>query len=569
MESWREKAEIKQKSILAKIPEQWLLPQALCVMPTTPDSPYLNVTTDAFMTEAGLSPRELAITSKTSIPEILASYESQEVSAEEVVTAFCHRAAISHQTTECLAEIRFADAIAEAKAQDEYLRVHKKLHGPLHGIPVSLKDQFRVKGLESAISYIGWLGRFETAETESLITKQIKELGGIIIAKAKSPSNLHRPVMNPHNRLLSPGGSSGGEGALLASRGSVLGMGTDMGGSIRVPSAYNHLFGLKPSSGRFSYRDLASSLGGKPVVPPVPGPMSASLDNVIHLTQSVIGGIDAWRRDPGLVPLPWRAPLLDEVRAEASTPGKGLCFAAFPGTGDDGIMRLHPPVARGVATAVRAARQAGHRVIDWTPPSHMDAAMIYGGLCFPTTYDIDDALKSGGEPMLGAVENMLKPTEKYRPKDMAEYYELFKKMKKYQEDYADYWESTRALTGTGRPVDGIIAPVAATAAVKHNSAYAFSYAIVYNVLDYSILTVPVTFADKNIDVADPQDAPHSPIDEMSWVPYDADIYHGAPVGVQIVGRRFEEEKVLALGEALSSALKAMTYEKYDCRGWRL
>ncbi|KAK8085701.1 hypothetical protein PG997_006972 [Apiospora hydei] len=500
-------------------------------MPTTLDSPYLNVTTDAFMAEAGLSPRELALTSKTSIPEILASYESREVSAEELVTAFCHRAAISHQTTECLAEIRFAEAIAEAKAHDEYLRVHKKLVGPLQGIPVSLKDQFRVEGLESAISYIGWLGKFETAETESLTTKQIKELGGIIVGKTHVPqtlllaelqSNLHRPGMNPHNRLLSPGGSSGGEGPFSHAAAPCSGWGPTWA----------------PSSGRFSYRDLASSLGGKPVVPrsPVPGPMSASLDNVIHLTQSVLGDTEAWRRDPG------------------------LCFAAFPGTGDDGVMRLHPPVARGVAMVVRAAREAGHRVIDWQPPSHVDDAIIYGGLCFPTTYDIDDALQSDGEPMIGAVEAMLRPTEKYRPKDMAEYYELVKKMKKYQEDYADYWESTKALTGTGRSVDGIIAPVAATAAVRHNSAYAFSYAIVYNVLDYSILTVPVTFADKNIDVADPHDAPRSPIDEMSWVPYDADVYHGAPVGVQIVGRRFEEEKVLALGEALSSALKAMSAE---------
>lgn len=188
MNSWKEIADKKQKSLLAKIPEQWLLPEALCAAPTTPADPYLDVETDDFMIKAGLNPRELALTSKTSIPEILASYESLEVSAEELVTAFCHRAAINHQTTESLAEIRFAETIAEAKVLDEYLRTHKKLIGPLHGIPVSLKDQYRVEGLESAIGFIGWLGKFDTAESESLVTQQTRELGGIVIAKVSLES---------------------------------------------------------------------------------------------------------------------------------------------------------------------------------------------------------------------------------------------------------------------------------------------------------------------------------------------------------------------------------------------
>jgi amidase len=85
--------------------------------------------------------------------------------------------------TESLAEIRFAEAIAEAKAQDEYFSTHNKLFGPWHGISISLKDQFRVEGLETAMGYIGWLGNIETTETESLLTKQIKSFGGTIIAK--------------------------------------------------------------------------------------------------------------------------------------------------------------------------------------------------------------------------------------------------------------------------------------------------------------------------------------------------------------------------------------------------
>ncbi|KAK8010199.1 hypothetical protein PG990_009164 [Apiospora arundinis] len=557
MEPWRQVSEQKQKSVLSKIPEPWLLSEAFCAIPTTPDSPNLNVTTDAFMSEAGLSPRELSITSNTSIPAILAGYKSQVLSAEEVVTAFCHRAAINHQMTESLSEIRFAEAIAEAKAQDEYLRNHKKLVGPLHGIPISLKDQFRVEGLETAMGYIGWLGPVETAESESLLTRQIRGLGGIIVAKSHVPqtlmigelqSNLHHPGLNPHNRLLSPGGSSGGEGSLLASRGSVLGIGTDMGGSIRIPSAFNHLFGLKPSSGRFS----------------VVGTMSENLENLIHLTQAVVDAEGwrhdpalvplPWRHDPALVPLPWRPEVLDQIRATAAAaPRGGLCFAAFPG-GDDGITRPHPPVARGVEMAVRAARQAGHRVIEWQPPNHAEAAVLYAGLVFATSYDVEDALKLSGEPLVGGAQAVFHRGAKLAPKNFQGYFELVNRFRKYQEDYADYWESTKLLTGTGRPVDGIIAPVAATAAVRHDAFYAFNYTIVYNILDYSSLTIPVTKADRNIDIASPYAKPRSPIDEANWNSYDAEIYHGAPVGVQVVARRLEEEKVLALGEVLSDAI---------------
>ncbi|KAK7996719.1 hypothetical protein PG989_004759 [Apiospora arundinis] len=547
MEPWRQVSEQKQKSVLSKIPEPWLLSEAFCAIPTTPDCPNLNVTTDAFMSEAGLSPRELSITSNTSIPAILAGYKSQELSAEEVITAFCHRAAINHQMTESLSEIRFAEAIAEAKAQDEYLRTHKKLVGPLHGIPISLKDQFRVEGLETSMGYIGWLGPVETAESESLLTRQIRGLE----PRTADPDDWRVAVQLAPSRLESPQPSAvtrrefRGEGSLLASRGSVLGIGTDMGGSIRIPSAFNHLFGLKPSSGRFSYRGLANSLGGKPVVPSVAGPMSENLENLIHLTQAVVD-TEGWRHDPALVPLPFAPPPL-LPRAG------GLCFAAFPG-GDDGITRPHPPVARGVEMAVRAARQAGHRVIEWQPPNHAEAAVLYAGLVFATSYDVEDALKLSGEPLVGGAQAVFRRGAKLAPKNFQGYFELVNRFRKYQEDYADYWESTKLLTGTGRPVDGIIAPVAATAAVRHDAFHAFNYTIVYNILDYSSLTIPVTKADRNIDIASPYVNPRSPIDEANWNSYDAEIYHGAPVGVQVVARRLEEEKVLALGEVLSDAI---------------
>lgn len=265
---------------------------------------------------------------------------------------------------------------------------------------------------------------------------------------ADSTSNLHRPCLNAYNRLLSPGGSSSGEGSLLASRGSVLGMGTDSGGSIRVPAAFNHLFGLKPSSGRFSYHQVPLTMEGNPVLPSVVGPMSTTLENLIHSCEVILGGIqDYGSRDPALVPLPWRTSILDQVRADAAGPGR-LCFATFK-HGEDGVTRPHPPVTRGVETACRAAREAGHRVIEWQPPSHLEAAMLFARLGFPSADDVDKALKLSGEPLVGPAKLIFDKGQHHQAKNWQEYVKMVKKLRKYQQDYAEYWESTKSLTGTG------------------------------------------------------------------------------------------------------------------------
>jgi amidase len=175
---------------------------------------------------------------------------------------------------------------------------------------------------------------------------------------AESISNLHPPGLNPYNRLLSPGGSSSGEGSLVASHGSILGFGTDMGGSNRIPSAFNNLFGLKPSHGRFSYTGLASSLAGKPIVPSVAGPMSTTIENLMYVAKAIIE-TEAWRLDSAVIKMPWRSSILDRVRADAAS--GGLCFAVLP---NDRVVKPHPAISRGVELAVNALQQAGRKVIE-------------------------------------------------------------------------------------------------------------------------------------------------------------------------------------------------------------
>jgi amidase len=139
----------------------------------------------------------------------------------------------------------------------------------------------------------------------------------------------------------------------------------------------------------------------------------------------------------------------------------------------------------------------------------------------------------------------------------------------YQKQYMDYWNSTADLTGTGRPVDGLFCPLAPHAAVIPTQYESVGYTGFVNVLDYTSLAIPVTFADKTVDVR-PADGSADGLEYIKWdcelTPCfaclvhadccidDAETYDGAPVGVQFVGRRLQEEKMLTLAEYLGEEI---------------
>lgn len=90
----------------------------------------------------------------------------------------------------CISEVLFSQALTRAAELDDYLRAHGKPIGPLHGLPISLKDQFRVKDAETSLGYVAWLGKKETDETESFLMKRLKELGAIVYVKTNVPTSL-------------------------------------------------------------------------------------------------------------------------------------------------------------------------------------------------------------------------------------------------------------------------------------------------------------------------------------------------------------------------------------------
>ncbi|KAJ5650657.1 uncharacterized protein N7484_004380 [Penicillium longicatenatum] len=549
--NWRSQGAAKRQATLDAIPEKWRIqgpvPPATEVRDVT--GPYI---------QQYLSRREIEITESDAV-DIAAQTTSGNWSAVEVTEAFCHRAALAHQFVSCLHEIFFDAAIEDAKKLDAYFAEHKAPIGPLHGLPVSLKDQFHVKGVETTMGYVGWINTFQgqsndprwTVE-ESELTRELRNLGAVLYCKTSVPAtlmagetvnNIVGYTWNPKNRLLSCGGSSGGEGALIALRGSPAGFGTDIGGSVRIPAGFNFLYGIRPSAGRIPYEGAANSMDGQNSVLSVIGPLAHTARSLTFLFKAILSQ-EPWYHDPLALELPWRDEIVQETCSLIERAGTGVPSLAFGLMNHNGVGRVHPPIARGMKLVEQTLRRLGHKVVTWNPPSHATAHELAKQI-----YDMDGGIDMvyhlglSGERKAPQVLLSEGGTELKASAIAA----INVAKREYQKQYMDYWNSTVELTGTGRPVDGVFCPLASHAAVIPGQYGNVGYTSIVNVLDYTSVAIPVTFADKTVDVCPASKSVSELEDYIEW-DYDAETYDGAPVGVQLMGRRLQEEKILTLAE---------------------
>ncbi|KAI1384815.1 amidase [Hypoxylon trugodes] len=562
-ETWQAKAASKRANILTKINPEWRLsPNDIRKASAERDltGPFI---------QRFLPPEDISIVSMDSVP-IVSAIKQRKLTSLQVATAFCKTAAVAHQINNCLHEIFFDQALERAKQLDEYQSKNGTTIGPLHGLPVSVKDQFHVKGQDTTTGYVGWIGSnvgikspSQIHQVESQMVAELLSLGAILYCKTSAPqglfsvetkNNMIGQTLNPINRNLSCGGSSGGEGALLALRGSTVGLGTDIGGSIRIPAAFNGLFGIKPTPGRFSCRDVATTNGGQTTYPMASGFLSTSIDGIELMLKSMLS-TQPWLRDPAVTPMPFRQDIVDAYLGRSNADGTAKRGSAPLKLGvlwTDGVVNPHPPVARGLHMVIDAVRAAGHKVVKWEPPSHHIAHRIHVAIITADGgEDIHKQLKLSGEPVISGLGT---PTMTLRPPmELLKFQELTTQGLEFEAQYSDYWNST--ANDDGQIVDAFIMPVAPHAAVIPGRYYHLNYTEALNLMNYSVSVVPVTRANKNLDPFDHGYRPLNRKDAKNWKAYDPDIYHGGPVGVQIVARKFEEEKALAIAKIVHAALE--------------
>ncbi|KAF7791824.1 hypothetical protein EIP86_002848 [Pleurotus ostreatoroseus] len=574
---WRELVRDKRERQAQSIPKHWII--------SPPDNTVLDVT--EIPRQCGLlTAKELEITETTDVATLLNQLASGELSSLEVTTAFCKRAIVAHQVVNCLTEIFVERALARAAEVDAYMKSTGKVMGPLHGLPISLKDQFRIKGLETTMGKRQYANNHVRADIDECTSNSYGAFSHIVVAElefthvstkwAETYNKVYGRTVNPHNRSLTCGGSSGGEGALIAMKGSVLGVGSDIGGSIRVPSHMNGVYGLRPSYHRVPYAGAANSMEGQDSIPSVFGPLSSSITGIKIFMQAVASS-QPWLRDPLARRKKWDE---EEYSLAEHGGGKSLCFAIM---WHDGVVVPHPPVTRAMEMTKAALLAAGHKgekstpytfpfdvgltetltVIEWRPIKHRDLArLVYSVWTAGSAEDYKVVTSVTGEPVINSMkitaEEVDLDVNEFLPPGSVSAYQLWqiqKEKRDLRQEYLEHWNNTVRDTGTGRPVDAIIAPVSPFSAVPHGMNATATYTAVWNALDYPACVFPVTRVDP---VLDPPRPPHDFIDDRdkeNYEYYKPELFVNAPVGLQLVGRCQEEEAVIAMTEIVDAALK--------------
>ncbi|KAH7038255.1 amidase [Microdochium trichocladiopsis] len=534
--TWETISAKKRQALADSIPAEWRIPTEL-MPPESQD----DVT--GFPEQSGwFTKDELAITGAT-VSELLPKLASGELSSEAVTRAFCKRAAAAHQLVNCLSETLFEAAITTAKALDAHLAKTGKPLGPLHGLPISLKDNFNLKGLDSTVGFTSHVG--DPASYDAVLAEILREAGAVFYVKtnvptammiAESVNNTFGRTVNPQNRRVTSGGSSGGESALIAFGGSPIGVGTDIGGSLRIPAACTGIFTIKPSFGRFPTLRCRSGMPGQEAVASINGPMTQTLADLELYSRTVVGA-EPWRKDPRSLPIPWRP---------VSLPASGKLKIGV--MWDDGMALPTPPVTRALREAVDKLKAAGHEIVEWSSEDQARGLELLGRMFVADGGEaIRNELERTGEPMRPEMVDQYGGSAKSLTG--LEYWQLHAERQDYQKKYLDRWLAAG--------IDALLCPTTPYSSVENGKFRHVGYTGVYNVLDYSCISFPTGVrVDQAVDV--PQDLatykPLSDLDKEIQQDYDPKIVNGLMVNLQLVAQRLEEEKCVEMCKVVLGVL---------------
>jgi Asp-tRNA(Asn)/Glu-tRNA(Gln) amidotransferase A subunit family amidase len=454
---------------------------------------------------------------------------SKKISALELIDA--HLASIERLNPRLNAFVHVDAEGARREARDADAAVSGgETLGPLHGVPVSIKSSIEVKGLRCEAGTRLRAGHVATQDAP--LVARLRQAGAIVLGVTNTPEYLmawetdnclYGRTNSPWDLDRTPGGSSGGEAAAIAAGMSAGGVGSDGGGSIRVPAHFSGICGLKPTPGRVPATGHFPVSGGPFALIGVVGPMARTVADLRALFEIMQGPDDG---DACAAPVPLRWPSSEETRK--------LRIGYFE---DDGRTPVTPEIRAAVRTAAKALRDAGFKVEPFRPTGLEQARALWkkffvtvGGMLIRPMFagrerDLSAILKqflewSAAEPPLTA-DTLL---EAWIGRDILRA-EFLEQMRDYPillcppAAIPAFRHSERAWTVEGKTV---------------NYLDAWSYTEWFNLLGNPAAVVPVSYS-----VASGSE--------------------GLPIGVQIVGRPWEEEQVLAVAAALEK----------NCGAWRV
>ena len=296
----------------------------------------------------------------SSSTQLATMIQERRITSLELVSELIARIKEVDPKVKAVVSLLDESALAGAKAADEALEKGQRW-GPLHGVPISIKDNLDVEGVPTACGAPAWKRR--RATVDATVVRKVKDAGAIILAKTNVPFqcsgyeafNLFCRTSNPYDLTRTCGGSSGGEAALIAYGGSPCGIGSDTGGSIRVPSHFCGIAGLRPAHGRVS---LAGMIPRQDTPGPLNhttnGPMARFVEDLATLMPIISGPDD---RDPFVWDMQWNN--YQEVDR------KSLHIGWWTG---DGEIDAGPETSAVVALAAKELEKVVGSVMKTNPP---------------------------------------------------------------------------------------------------------------------------------------------------------------------------------------------------------
>ncbi len=490
----------------------------------------------------------------------------RETSSVEIVQALHHRAdevepfihAYAHQFRE--------QALEEARRADE-ARGKGEAQGSLHGLPLTIKENIDTAGVPTTLGLRGWAHR--VPERDAVVVQVARASGAIVLGKTNVPQTLlcttettnplYGTTHNPWKLGYGPGGSSGGEAAAIAAGESCFGIGTDLGGSIRIPASFCGVCGLKPTGHRWSNVGSQGVMAGQELVVAQTGPMARTTKDVALLFRGLDVARQA-REDPRVPPLVQQNLLRTDV--------SGLRIGIYD---DDGFLTPAAACRRAVQEAGRALEEQGAEVVAFVPQDVEDVLTVYlRGLSSDGTERLQRALDR--EPLIAPlrtlghmarlptrIRNTLAAALRLKgdartallldalgEKRVHEYWQLASRRVELRVRELERWNRLC--------IDALLTPAYATNAPPFGAAYDFTLGFNnlarYNLLDFPAGVVPVTRVEEHELRREPG---ASRVDRRAAQIQRAGL--GLPIGVQIVGRPWQEDRVLAVMEAVERGVR--------------
>lgn len=500
--------------------------------------------------------------------DLASRLRSGDLSAVEVVDAHIARIRKVNDTLNAVVYERFQEAHLEAAAADEARAAGRPL-GPLHGVPVTVKEQFLLGGTPSTLGF-RWRREHRASRTGPLVTA-LRDAGAIILGKTnlsqgmsfiESDNPLYRLTRNPWDAARTPGGSSGGEAAIIAAGGSALGLGSDLGGSIRIPAHFCGIAGLKPTNGRLTMADAPDDIPLPPGEMFQPGPLARNVAD-LHLAMSVLAPASAGAVDASADALPYPAKL-PSVR--------GLRVAIQL---DESFIRSSPAVRHALREAAADLAAAGAEIVVFDPPPLADAVRVFFRVM---TADGGAWLRAGlhGEApdrraalmlLAAGLPNAARPLvagalrlagQRHMPfaitaarksrgtaREMA-----YTDLAAYRVAYAHARDVAR--------VDLVLSPAVAVPALRHGASLFLSianvaaYTLLHNVVGSPAGVVPASMVMSGEESDRP--ASHDMVERAALETERGSA--GLPIGVQVAARPWREDLVLAAMSAIERAVRA-------------